>query len=162
MISPDKALPKNLPIWILHFWRRIHETYQLRGRWKVCNDWVASRPHISTKLQDQFEKTIVNTCWQGSLNSRWCNWSTRDIFDLLSNNELNTGQVEDLLKLVERNLPSRSDGAAFPLIASMVLTQVLTFAHQERDNLTFQRTWIQAMVEDSLIEGRNSSVASVA
>ena len=64
-VSPDKALLEHLPIWILCFWQRIHEAYQSQGWWNACNNWVALRLCISTKLWDQLEETLINTHWQG-------------------------------------------------------------------------------------------------
>jgi len=162
-ILPDSTLPGNLPIWILSFWAKSYEARWWRGQWKVCNDWVASRPHVSAGLRDQLDKTLINIHWRGSLDGRRRDRSISDIFDLLSNNELNSGQIDDLLELIERDLPTQSPrGAASPLVASTVLAQTLVFAHQQRDSNDFRKTWFQATVEKSLVEKRKSSVAGVA
>ena len=116
---------------------------------------------INASLQDQLEKTLVNNRWQGSLEGRRRDRTVKDIFDLLSN-ELNSGQIDDLLELVERDLPAQSAGTTSPLVASTDLAQILLFAYQERDDPNFRKTWLQVMVEEDLVEGRKSSVASVA
>jgi hypothetical protein len=81
---------------------------------------------------------------------------------LLSNNELNSGQIDNLLKLVKRDLPAQSDGTAPPLIALTDLAQVLLFTHQESDNPDFQKTHLQAMVKKCLVKKRALLVASMA
>ena len=161
-ILPDHTLPEHLPIWILSFWQKIYEARQLRSQWKTCHEWVASKPRVSTRVQDQLERTLINIRWRGSLNGRRRDRSVDDIFDLLSNKELNSGQVDDLLELVERDLLARSDGTTPPLIASTDLAHVLNYAHEQRESHDFQKTWIQATVEKTLTEKRKSFVASVA
>jgi len=161
-VLPENTLPGHLPLWILQFWR---ETYKVREgctRWKVCKDWVVSKPHINASLRDRLEKTLINVRWWGSLDGRRCDRTVKDIFDLLSNNELNSGQIDDLLELVERDLSAWLDGTTPPLIASTDLAQILLFAYRESDNPNFQKTHLQATVEGSLVENRASSVASVA
>ena len=161
-ILPENTLPEHLPLWILWFWKKTYEVLQWRCRWKACKDWVGSRPRANANLQDQLEKTLVNIRWRGSLEGRRRDRTIKDIFDFLSNNELNSGQIDDLLELVERDLPTQSDSTTTPLIASTDLAQILLFAHQERDNPDFRKTQLQTTVEENLVEKRKSSVVSVA
>lgn len=162
-ISPDNALPEHLPIWILNFWRQIHEAHQGRQQWKICRDWVTSRPRAGVGLLDQLDRTLINIWWQGYLNGRRRDRSVNDIFDLLSNGELNSGQVNDLLELIERGLTVRSDGlASLHLVAPTELAVLVVDSYHRHADLDYRKQRIQISVEDDLVSGWKSSVSSAA
>jgi len=113
-VSPDDTLPEYLPIWILNFWQQVYKARQWRHRWNACRKWVTSKPRASISLLDRLDRTLVNIRWQGYLNRQRRDRCIGDIFDFLSNDELNSGQINDLLELIENKLVTSSGGATSP------------------------------------------------
>ena len=162
-ILPGDTLPERLPIWILSFWQQVYKTRQLRHQWNTCRKWVTSKPCAGVNLLDRLDQTLLNVRWQGYLNGLRRDRCVKDIFDLLSNLELNSGQINDLLELIENKLVASSDGIAPPhLVAPTELALLLTSSYENRDIAGHRKRPLQISIEDDLIGGRKSSVASVA
>jgi len=87
--------------------------YDAHLSWGRCNKWVnrlCIGPQgdqdliagLGVLLQDKI-------AWHGYLAGKWRDWGVEDIFDFLSNNLLDTGQINDLLELIERRLTETPD-----------------------------------------------------
>jgi len=162
-VLPDDILPKRLPIWILSFWQQVYKARQWRRRWNACCNWVtASKPRASASLRDRLDRTLVNIHWQGFLNGQRRDRSVEDIFTLLSNSELNSGQVNDLLELIRNQLVAGSDGISPPhLVAPTELAVLVTWSYEHHNKADYRKQLLQATIEEDLIDGRKLSVASV-
>ena len=101
-VSSCQALPDCLPIWVLSFWDRLSEAFDTCLSWRVCLDWaqVPYKLHMANPL----DSLIHQVCWHGYLKGNRRDRHVNNIFDLLSNNELNSGQINNLLELLERRL----------------------------------------------------------
>ena len=98
--------------------------------------------------------------WCGYLDGRRRDQHVTDIFDLLSNAELNSGQIEDLLEPLEMGLAEIPGSRYF--IAPTELSMVILHSHQNHTKNTYQKGYHQRLVEEELMQQRNSAVASIA
>ena len=160
-ILPDNTLPERLPIWILSFWQQVYKARQWRRCWNACRNWVTSKSHAGAGLRDRLDRTLVNIRWQGFLNGQRRDRSVEDIFKLLSNSELNSGQVNDLLELIGNQLAAQSDGISPHLVAPTELVVLVTWSYEHHNEADYRKQPLQTAIEDDLINRRKSSVASV-
>ena len=81
----------------------------------------------------------------------------------MSNNELNSGQINDLLELIENKLVASSDGTPSPhLIAPTELAILITSSYGNHEMTNYRKQLLQINIEDDLVSGRKLFVASVA
>ena len=92
----ETVLPKRLSIWMLSFWDHLSEVYDTCLSWRRCLNWVntlctrcLANQHIASELYSLFQQV----CWYGYLGVKCRDWHVNDIFNLLSNNELDSGVV---------------------------------------------------------------------
>ena len=99
VLSCETVLPKHLPIWVLSFWDRLSEAYDTCLLWRRCLDWVnalCTRRPANQRLASELYSLFQRVCWYGYLGGKRRDWHVNDIFDLLSSNELDSGQIGDL------------------------------------------------------------------
>ena len=161
-VSSCEVLPNRLPIWVLSFWDRLSEAYEARLSWRKCLDWTNApfmRPGNQQYAGD-LDSLTHQVCWCGYLEGNRGDRHVNDIFDLLSNNELNSGQINDLLELLERRLADSSDSRF--LIAPTELSNLILHSHRNHTRPTYQKQHAQRSTEEGLVQRRWSAVASVA
>jgi len=166
-VLPGKTLPNHLPIWVLSFWDRLSEAHDTHLSWRRCQKWVNRLcigpqgdrdliAELGVLLQDKI-------AWHGYLTGKRRDRHVKDIFDLLSNNLLATGQINDLLELVEQRLAETPDDwTTSHLIAPTELAPLILYSHRCHTEPTYQKQFIQRSVEEELIQRRRSVVASIA
>ena len=163
-VLPGKTLPSHLPIWVLSFWDRLSEAYGACLSWRRCRDWVGT-PRIRSldnqRLVGELEALLrAGVCWHGYLTGKRRDRSVDNIFDLLSDEELNSGQVNDLLELIERRLVGNPDSrVATYLIAPTELAVLILSSHEEHTEPTYRKQRIQLLVEEELVQRRRLAVA---
>jgi hypothetical protein len=81
------------------------------------------------------------------------------VFDLLSNRELNSGQINDLLELLERELAGVLDGGY--LIAPTELSVLISYSQKNHTKQAYQKQQGQLSVEEELLQQCHSTIASV-
>ena len=157
-VSSCQVLPDCLPIWVLTFWDRLSEVFDTCLSWRVCLDWAGAsyKPHMANPL----DSLIHQVCWHGYLKGNRRDRHVNNIFDLLSNNELNSGQINDLLELLERRLADAPDNQY--LIAPSELSTLILYSHQNHTEHTHQKQYYQRSIEEGLVQRHGSAVASIA
>ena len=137
-VSLSEALPSCLPIWVLSFWDHLSEAYNAYLSWRGCLNW-ANVLHFqcpaSQCLALELDSLFQQICWHGYLDGKCQDQHITDIFDLLSNNELNSGQIGDLLELVERRLADVSND--YYLVAPTELSTLILYSHQNLAKCTY-------------------------
>ena len=166
-VLPRVTLPNQLPIWVLSFWDHLSEAYDAHLSWKRCHKWVNRLCVGPQGDRDLIEGLGVllrdKIAWHGYLTGKRRDRGVKDIFDLLSNNLLDTGQINDLLELIERRLVEiQDDRTTSHLIAPTELAQLILYSHQHHTESTYQKQFIQRSVEEELIQGHRSVIASIA
>ena len=165
-VVPGETLPNHLPIWVLSFWDRLLEAHDACLSWRRCDDWVNTPSVGSQGLTVTTELGVLlrdRIAWHGYLTGKRRDRRVKDIFDLLSNNLLDTGQINDLLELIERRLAETPGGRATSyLIAPTELATLILYSHKSHMDRTYQMQFIQRSVEEQLIQRRHSVVVSIA
>ena len=108
----------------------------------------------------ELDSLICQILWHGYLNGRRRDQHVNDIFDLLSDNELNSGQINDLLELLERNVAD-IPGSRY-LIAPTELSTLIIYSHKNHAKHTYRKQRAQISIEEGLVQHGRSAVASVA
>ena len=167
--SPGKMLPDlpdHLPIWILSFWDRLSDAHDACLSWKKCRDWVNTprvRSPANRRLIGELDDLRARVCWHGYLAGNRRDRHVDDIFDLLSNSELDSGQVNDLLELIERKLVDTPDSQPTPyFIAPTELAVLILSSHENRMDPTHRKQHLQRLAEEELVQRRRLAVASIA
>jgi len=162
-VSSCKLLPDYLPIWVLSFWDRLSEAYDTRLSWRRCLDWVntlcTQRP-ANQYLPLELCRLFQRVCWYGYLSGKRRDRHINDIFDLLSSNELDSGQIGDLLELIERRLEDIPD--RHYLIAPPDLSTLILYSHRDHAKHTYRKQPCQQFVEEELVQRHRFAVASIA
>jgi hypothetical protein len=164
-VLPDRTLPDRLPIWVLTFWDRLSEAHDTYLSWRRCRDWahrlcVESDQPLLAELDTLLQ---VRVRWHGYLAGERRDRHVTDIFNLLSNNELNSGQINDLLELIERRLPDTLESQAMRyLVAPSELSALILYSYEYHLGPTYRKQPIQRLVEEQLIQRHRSAVASIA
>ena len=162
-VSSSEVLPNHLPVWVLSFWDRLSEAYDACLLWRRSLGWVdtlRARCPEDRRLATELGSLFCRVPWCGYLSGKRRDRRVGDIFDLLSNNELNSGQIDDLLELIERGLTNTPDNRY--LIASTDLSTLLLYSHQNHAESTYRKQPTQWLVEEELIQRRRLAVASIA
>ena len=162
-VSSCEVLPNYLPIWVLSFWDCLSEAYNTCQSWRRSLDWVNAlcvQCPASQSLALELDSLFQRVCWYGYLNGKRRDRHVNDIFDLLSNNELDSGQIGDLLELIERKLADASDDRY--LIAPTDLATLILYSHQDHKKCTYRKQPSQQLVEEELVQRHRSAVASIA
>ena len=161
--SSHNALPERLPIWVLSFWGRLSEAYHTCASWRSSLGWVnapcAWQP-TNRQCVTELDSIIRQLPWHGFLAGKRRDRCVNDIFDLLSNGDLNSGQVNDLLEILERRLAGTLDHRY--LIAPTELSTLILCSYENRMNSAYETRYIQQSAEEELTQKRRSAVASVA
>lgn len=162
-ILPDGILPNHLPIWILSFWQQVYKARQWRHRWNNCQKWTTSKlPTCGANLLNRLNQTLINVRWQGYLNGRRHDRCIEDVFAFLSNGELDSGQINDLLELIENESAKNPDPATSAhVVAPTELALLLASTYENQNATGYQKRPLQVSIEDSLVSRQKSSVASV-
>ena len=161
-VLPCKVLPNHLPIWVLSFWDRLSEAYDTCLSWRKSLNWVntaCARHPAGQRLIPELDSLFQRVRWHGYLTGKRRDRCVKDIFDFLSNNELDSGQVGDLLELIERRLADTSDSRY--LIAPTELAMLILYSHESHAEDEYRKQPIQQSVEEELIQRHRSAVASV-
>jgi len=163
ILQPGCGLVKRLPIWVLSFWDRLSEAYDTCLSWRRCLDWVnalCTRRPANQRLASELYSLFQRVCWYGYLGGKRRDRHVNDIFDLLSNNELDSGQIGDLLELIEWRLEDASD--SHYLIAPPDLSTLILYSHRDHTKHTYRKQPCQQLVEEELVQRRRFAVASIA
>jgi len=163
VLSCETVLPKRLPIWVLSFWDRLSEAYDTCLSWRRCLDWanaLCTRRAVNQHLASELYSLFQRVCWYGYLGGKRRDRHVNDIFDLLSNNELDSGQIGDLLELIEQRLEDASD--SHYLIAPPDLSTLILYSHRDHAKRTYRKQPCQQLVEEELVQRRWFAVASIA
>jgi hypothetical protein len=158
-LSSCEALPSLLPIWVLSFWDRLSEVHVTCMSWRKCLDWV-DPPSANRQRVAELGSLVDGLPWHGYIGGKRRDRHVDDVFDLLSNGELNSGQMWDILELVERRLADIPDNRY--LITPTELLTLLLYSHKNHMEDTYRKQPIQQLVEEDLIQRRKSAVASIA
>jgi hypothetical protein len=167
-VLPGETLPDHLPVWVLSFWDRLSEAHGAYLSWRRSRNWVrtpsieahATNRRLIARLDDLLQARV---CWYGYLAGKRRDRHVDDIFDLLSNNELNSGQINDLLELIERRLPDTPDGQTMQyLVAPSELSVLILNSHEDHLEPSYRKQPIQQLVEEQLVQRHRSAVASIA
>ena len=162
-VSSSELLPYRLPIWVLSFWDRLSEAYVTNLSWQRCLDWLnapCARHPANQRLVAEVDSLFHRVHWHGYLGGKRQDRHVNDIFGLLSNNELDSGQISDLLELIERRLADTLDNHY--LIASTDLSTLVIHSHQNHEGHTYRKEPGQKLVEEKLVQRHRVAVASIA
>ena len=158
-LSSCEALPSLLPIWVLSFWDHLSEAYITCMSRRKCLNWV-DPPFANRQRVTELGSLMDRLPWHGYIGGKRRDRHVNDVFDLLSNSELNTSQMRDLLELVERRLADIPDNRY--LIAPTELSALLLYSYKNHMEDTYQKNPIQQLVEEDLIQPCKSVIASIA
>ena len=163
-ITSSEVLPNHLPVWVLSFWDHLSEAYGIYLSWRKCLDWAdalctqnsANRHCAVTELGS----LIHRVRWSGYLDGKRRDRCVNDIFDLLSNGELDSGQINDLLEFLEMQL-AEVPGNQY-LVAPSELSTLILYSHQNHSKPAYQKQLWQQSVEEELLQRHRSAVVSIA
>ena len=162
-VSSHNALPERLPIWVLSFWSRLSKAYHTCASWRSSLNWAnalcAWQP-ANRQCVAELDSIIRQLPWHGYLTGKRRDRCVDDIFDLLSDGDLNSGQVNDLLEVLERRLAGTMDNRY--LIAPTELSTLILCLYKNRMNSAYERRFTQQSAEEELTQRRRSAVASIA
>lgn len=163
-IASSKVLPNHLPVWVLSFWDRLCEAYGTFLSWRKCLDWMdvpcGQRPANRHRVFMELGSLIDQIRWSGHLDGKRRDRCVGDIVALLSDGELDSGQINDLLELLEGQLTEVSGNQY--LIAPSELSTLIRYSYQNHRNLAYQKQKWQQSVEEELVQRHRSAVASIA
>ena len=162
-LSSCEALPCLLPIWVLSFWDRLSEAYITSMSWRRSLDWVdppSARSPANQQRVTELDSLMHRLPWHGYIGGKRRDGHVDDVFDLLSNGELSSGQMYDLLELLGRRLGDIPDNRY--LIAPTGLSPLILYSFKIHMEHTYQKQAIQQSVEEELVQRRKSAVASIA
>jgi hypothetical protein len=141
---------------VLTFWDRLSEAHDACLSWRGCLDWVNTpciQPLENQRLAAELDFLIFQICWNGHKNAN-------SIFDLLSNKELYSSEINDLLEPLKRTLVDSPDRRHF--IAPTELLELIRYSHQNHRKFSYEKQYAQRFAEDGLVQRRWPAVASIA
>ena len=162
-VSSSDVLPDRLPIWVLSFWDCLSKAYGTCLSWRKSLDWAkapCSRHSPNRgRIIKELDSLVHRVHSLGYLDGKRRDRHVEDVFDLLSNRELNSGQINDLLELLERRLADVPNNRFH--IAPTELSTLLLYSHTNHTAHTYRKQYNQRSVEE-VVQRRRSAVASVA